>query len=240
MTTAGIRLRAVLFDAAGTLIELREPVGETYGRTAREFGVDLPAWRLDDAFARILARAPARVFPEALPEEIEACERSWWRDVVRSTFLAADSTTRFADFDAFFDRLYRVFSDSDVWRCRDGCHAALRALRTRGLLLGVVSNFDRRLPALLDALDLGSCFDVVVLPSDAGAEKPDPRIFAFALDRLRVGAADAVYVGDSHTRDLAGARAAGMRAIDAASLATLEDLPGRLTAGIPPHRSEPA
>ena len=61
----GSEIRAVLFDAVGTLIELREPVGETYARMARPFGVALPAWRVDDAFRRILKRAPPLVFPDA-------------------------------------------------------------------------------------------------------------------------------------------------------------------------------
>ena len=51
-------IRAVLFDAAGTLIELAESVGETYARIAERFGVALPASRLDDAFYRVWASAP--------------------------------------------------------------------------------------------------------------------------------------------------------------------------------------
>ena len=85
-------IRAVLFDAAGTLIAPREPVGESYARLARDYGVALSAWRLDDAFRRIFAQAEPMVFPEAAPEEIPALERDWWRRVVRATFLAADST----------------------------------------------------------------------------------------------------------------------------------------------------
>jgi len=233
-------LRAVLFDAAGTLIELRENVGETYTRIARRFGVDVPAWRVDDAFARILSRAPARVSATGNAAETERTERDWWRDVVRSTFLAADSTARFSDFERYFETLYAAFSEASAWRCRAGCLDALRALRGRKLALGIVSNFDRRLPRLLAGLGIDGYFDAVVLPSDAGAEKPDPRIFRFALDRMRIPAENAVFVGDSNDRDLAGARAVGMRAIDVGSLATLSELPEFLTAevlGDPPNRS---
>ena len=70
----------------------------------------------------------------------------------------------------------------------------------------------------------------MVLPSDAGAEKPDPRIFQLALERLGTPAAASIFVGDSTERDVAGARAAGMRAIDVRSLATLCELPDRLGA----------
>ena len=223
-------IRAVLFDAVGTLIELREPVGETYARMARPFGVALPARRVDDAFRRVLRQAPPLVFPDAIAAETSRRERDWWRTLVRSTFLATDSTVRFSDFDAFFEGLYRAFSEPDAWSCRHGCRETLAELRARGLTTGVVSNFDRRLPGLLAALALAPLLDDVVLPSDAGAEKPDPRIFQLALERLGTPAAASVFVGDSAERDVAGARAAGMRAIDVGSLATLCELPDRLGA----------
>jgi putative hydrolase of the HAD superfamily len=221
-------IEAVLFDAAGTLIELREAVGSSYARVAREHGVDLPDWRLDDAFGRIFPQAPSLVFPDATESEIDACERRWWRAIVRSTFLATDSTAVFEDFDGFFDALYREFSLPETWRPKSGCHAMLAELRRRGVALGVVSNFDRRLYGLLDDLKIAPLVDTIVLPSEAGAEKPAPEIFEFALSRLDTTAAASVFVGDSQAEDIHGARAVGIRTIDATSLANFDDFPDRL------------
>jgi putative hydrolase of the HAD superfamily len=92
----------------------------------------------------------------------------------------------------------------------------------------VVSNFDHRLEPLLAGLGLRALLDVVVRPADAGAAKPDPRIFAHALARLGVPAAAAVYVGDDAEHDVAGARGAGLAAIHVAELATLAELPARI------------
>jgi putative hydrolase of the HAD superfamily len=225
---ADARIEAVLFDAAGTLIELREPVGDTYARFARDHGVDLPAWRIDDAFRRIFAQAPPLVFPEAAADEVAARERGWWRAVVRSTFLATDSTARFDDFDAFFDALFVEFSRPACWRVRSGCEAMLETLQRRGLALGVVSNFDRRLHGLLAAVGIAERLDVVVLPSDALAQKPAPAIFELALTRLGVPASSAVFVGDSHAEDIRGARSVGMHAVDVGSLANWAEFPDRL------------
>lgn len=222
------RIDAVLFDAAGTLIELHEPVGETYARFARAHGVDLPAWRIDDAFRRIFGQAPPLVFPGASGEQLAEYERAWWREVVRSTFLATDGAARFDDFDLFFDALYLEFSRPGCWRARPGCDAMLVELRRRGLALGVVSNFDRRLHGLLAGLGLAERLDAVVLPSDAGAQKPAAAIFELALERLGAAAAASVFVGDSHVDDVEGARAAGMRAVDVASLANWSEFPDRL------------
>jgi putative hydrolase of the HAD superfamily len=223
-------IRAVLFDAAGTLIDLREPVGESYARIARCHGVEISAWRLEDAFRRVLSQAPPMVYPDAAAADVPAHERDWWRDVVRKTFLAADSARRFGDFEACFRELWQHFSGPEAWAPIAGAKSLLQRLRERRLLTAVVSNFDARLPALLRALGLAQQLDTIVIPSQARAVKPDAAIFAYALDRLCVDGAEALFVGNDTERDIEGARAAGMRALDVSSLATLDALESRLDA----------
>lgn len=226
-------VRAVLFDAVGTLIEPVRSVGETYAVAARRHGVELPAWRLDDAFARILARAKPMVFPGLSPPEAAAQERAWWRRVVRDTYRAADQQVRFDDFEACFAELWKWYAGPEAWRERPEAGRTLRTLKAAGLATGVISNFDQRLPDLLLALGLRKDLDAVVLPAHVGAAKPDRRIFECALAALGVCAAEAVYVGDDADRDLAGARAAGVAAIHVHSLATLAALPARLVGSEP-------
>ena len=87
--------------------------------------------------------------------QVEECERAWWRTVVRSVFDVADATPQFDDFERFFERLFAHFATAAAWCCADGAAPALAALRARGLHVGMVSNFDHRLPPLLDALGQG-------------------------------------------------------------------------------------
>jgi putative hydrolase of the HAD superfamily len=231
---------AVLFDAAGTLIETVEPVGESYARIAAVHGVALPAWRLGDAFARILRGAPPRVFPGATRERVATLERRWWREVVRATFLAADGTARFEDFEGFFEALFEHFAGPDAWRARAGAGQALDRLRERGTRTGVVSNFDARLGPILTGLGLSQRLDAVVLPIDAGAAKPDPAIFDLALARLGCPAGACVYVGDDSERDIAAVRRLGLRAIAVGGLATLAEVPERLDAFVAGAEASPA
>jgi putative hydrolase of the HAD superfamily len=56
-------------------------------------------------------------------------------------------------------------------------------------------------------------FSVVVASSEIGAGKPDPRILTETAERLGVPIADAIAIGDSLEKDVAGARAAGMRIV---------------------------
>jgi putative hydrolase of the HAD superfamily len=219
-----LRLRAVLLDAAGTLIHPREAVGESYARIAREHGVDVPGWRVDDAFRRVLRAAPPMLAAD------DDGERAWWRDIVRATFRAADQMQHFADFDACFAALFGHFARSDAWRVADDAPAALETLRRAGRRVAVASNFDHRLPALLRGLGLDRDLDLVWLPRDAGFAKPDPRFFLAACERLGVAPAEAVAVGDDPELDLETARRAGLRAIDVASLASLGALPAQIDA----------
>jgi len=113
---------------------------------------------------------------------------------------------------AAFDRLV----EDDPPRVAPGARTALRALRSQGFRLGVVSNVTlesgggaRR---LLDLLRLRPLFDTVVLSTDRGYAKPDPRLFLRALRRLGVEPSRAWYVGDLPT-DVEGATAAGMHPI---------------------------
>lgn len=217
-------ISAVLFDAVGTLIELREPVGETYARFAREHGMEIRPGAAQDAFVNAMRAMPPMAFPGHAPSAVYASEREWWRTVVRSVFEATGTAAPPAQFDACFYRLFCHFAGSAAWRAADGAADVLAALRRRGVRTGVVSNFDHRLRPLLDALGLVSLLDVIVLPSDVGAAKPDPRIFEYALEQLGVRAAEAIYVGDDADEDVAAAQRVGLRAVDVATLPDLRSL----------------
>jgi len=79
--------------------------------------------------------------------------------------------------------------------------------------LGIVSNFYGNLATVCHNAGIRPLFGAIIDSARVGATKPDPRIFQCALDALGVAPADAVFVGDSPTRDMAGARAIGMRHI---------------------------
>jgi len=76
--------------------------------------------------------------------------------------------------------------------------------------LGIVSNFYGNLPFICRQVGLARFFDVVVDSSNVGYSKPDPRIFFSALNRLQVDPKESVFVGDSISRDLRGAKSLGM------------------------------
>ncbi len=221
------RIRAVLFDAVGTLLTTRESVGETYARHARAHGVDVPAARLNEAFGRVLRAAESNLHPGSTPKQSAELERNWWRERVRESFRAADQEAPFDQgaFERCFEELWLHYSGAAGFAAMPGARRMLDALKARGLRLAVLSNFDQRLPGLLRALHLDDCFEAVILPLLAGAAKPDPRIFEFGLSRLGVSAGEALYVGDDPVTDIRAARAVGMHALNVDTLESLEQLP---------------
>lgn len=90
---------------------------------------------------------------------------------------------------------------------------ALAALRAAGMRLAIVSNWDCSLRRVLGELGLAGAVDAIIVSAEAGAPKPDAAIFLAALEELRRGPAEAVFVGDSLETDVLGARAAGLRGL---------------------------
>ncbi len=202
-------VRAVFFDAAGTLFHLRSSVGQAYARQAARFGVNADPAEIDARFREAFRAAPPMAFPGATAADIESCERRWWADVVRRAFAAY----QFDDFPAFFAALFSHFARPEAWALYGDVVPTLAALRRRVAVIGVISNFDGRLEGLLHGLGLAPFLDSVTLSSRVGAAKPDPRIFLHALRRHGLRPGEALHAGDSAEEDVAGALAAGMQAL---------------------------
>ena len=115
---------------------------------------------------------------------------------------------------------------------------ALRELRARGLRLIVVSNWDHSLHERLDETGIAALVDGAVASAEFGHAKPDAAIFAHAVELAGVPPEAALHVGDSPDADVAGALAAGLRAVlvardetpavpaDVPVIASLAELPG--------------
>jgi putative hydrolase of the HAD superfamily len=132
--------------------------------------------------------------------------------------------------------LRAVFADQVWTRVVPGAAELLRALRSAGLQVALVSNADGRLVRNLRDLALcqvgqgrGVEVEVILDSAVVGLEKPDPRFFARALAELRVEPHEAVHVGDTVHADVVGAIAAGVT--------PLHFVPyGDCASGVPAHR----
>jgi HAD superfamily hydrolase (TIGR01509 family) len=113
-------------------------------------------------------------------------------------------------------RCAQLFFDEATQDVHDDARALLASLKYRGFRTGVVTNsiFPGELftPRLAE-LGIAGYVDAFVSSADAGRSKPDPRPYEVALERIGVSAQEAHFVGDRVDTDIAGARAAGLRAV---------------------------
>jgi putative hydrolase of the HAD superfamily len=90
----------------------------------------------------------------------------------------------------------------------------LRQLKQHNKTVGLVSNFDHppHVRRLLSENGWAHIFDTIIISSEVGVQKPEPAIFALALQNTGIAPTDAIYVGDTHD-DVVGAIAAGIHPI---------------------------
>lgn len=203
-------LKAIFFDAAGTLIRTARPVGESYAFLAKRYGLEVLPQEIRERFRACFSSAPPLAFPGAQDKEIKALERQWWKELVRKIF---EPYGRFAHFDNYFSELFSYFSKPEAWSLYPETAETLSALREQGFILEVISNFDSRLFAILDGLGIASRFDSIVISSQVGYAKPAPEIFHAALGLHRLKTDEALHVGDSPDKDAVGANGAGLTGV---------------------------
>ncbi|QJE95731.1 HAD-IIIA family hydrolase [Luteolibacter luteus] len=202
-------IRALCFDAAGTLIEPAEPVAEVYARTSAAAGYPVEVDAVRRAFGVTFSGI---VDPDwdSHPHG-DAAEREWWKSVVCGTFgeiLGEPLPDAFGR--EIFHALFDHYADPQAWRVFPEVQEVLAASREAGFRIAVVSNFDRRLHAILEGHALH--FEAVITSADARSRKPEPAIFRHALALLGLSPQELFHVGDSRIADLEGAHALGIPA----------------------------
>lgn len=205
--------QVIFFDAVGTLFGVQGSVGHVYADIAQKYGVTAAPQTLNQAFGAAFRDAGNPAFPGVAPSQLPTHEYHWWRHVAIGTFRQAGVLSQFDDFDAFFDDLFQHFATAAPWYLYDDTLPTLAQLRSHGITLGVVSNFDSRLHQVLSELGLATYFSSVTISTEVGAAKPDTLIFECALAKHGSHATQAWHVGDSLEEDYRAATAAGLNGI---------------------------
>ena len=197
------RTRAVLLDALGTLVELDDPASRLRAALLERAGVDVGLEAAQRGFGAEIGYYLVNQMRGSDLAGLEAL-----RDDCATAMLDAMSrdeldhaSVRAAMLEAL---AFRTFPD---------VRPALRELRDRGLRLVVVSNWDCSLPEWLDRAGIGELVDGSISSAVVGEAKPAPAVFEAGLRLAGCDAAEALFAGDSVDNDVAGARAAGLRAV---------------------------
>ena len=176
-----MKIKGVLFDLDGTLVNTTPLILESFRHTFTEFGLPVPAdSELVAGFGLPMRTAVTAYMPEEMADEF--C-------------------------DAY--RAYQRTRHDELIQGIDGVAETLSALKQSGIKMAVVTSKKR--PAAIRDLgcyDLVEYFDTIIACDDCAENKPLPGPSLMALKRLGLNGADCLAVGDS-PYDLQSARAAG-------------------------------
>jgi HAD superfamily hydrolase (TIGR01509 family) len=190
----------------GTLLALEPPGPRLAAELRCSHGIELSTAEAEEGFAAEIAHYRAHHLEGRDPEALEGLRMDCAR-VLRAALPA-----RVGEAIALAE-LREAMLGSLRFAPYPEVRETLRVLRARGCRLVVVSNWDISLPAVLREAGIEEALDGVLTSAMLGCAKPDAEIFAAALELAGVAAEEAVHVGDSLECDVAGALAAGVRAV---------------------------
>jgi putative hydrolase of the HAD superfamily len=191
-------LDAVTVDAMGTLVELEAPV--------ERLAEALQAWEVERSHEEV-AEAFRTEVAFYLEHKLSARDEQGLADLRQEcSRVFLESAGAEIDPAAFSP----AFVGAMVFEPVPGAVAAIECLRSAGLALACVSDWDIGLEEQLEKAGIDHLFDLILTSAEVGAPKPDRAIFEETLRRLAVPARRALHVGDGDS-DRAGASATGMR-----------------------------
>ncbi|HEV3142811.1 MAG TPA: HAD-IA family hydrolase [Gemmataceae bacterium] len=195
-------VRAIFFDAVGTLLHPSPLAHEVYAEVGAKFGHFLPTeiirTRFREAF-QLQEQHDAR--NDWATSEKRELRR--WQEIVRTVF----------EDDKLFSQLWQHFAEPSAWRVIPEAGEVLAELSRRSFVLGLASNFDRRLHTVAAGFPELEPLGIRLISSEIGCRKPSPKFFEALVKAAGCTPQQILYVGDNPANDYEGATAAGLRAV---------------------------
>jgi putative hydrolase of the HAD superfamily len=195
-----VDFKAVIFDLFGTLVPSgrRDPYIASLRRSAELAGADadrfIEFWT-DRSFVDHRMKG---TFPSQVDYVRHVCTQLGVTPDDGAVEAAAEERTE-------FERL--------LLEPRTDAVTTLTHLKAAGLKLALMTSCPPQTPALWEETPFTPLFDVALFSSKLGLNKPDPRFYQLACERLGVPAGRCAYIGDGANCELDGARDAGMHPV---------------------------
>ena len=199
-------IRAVFFDAVGTLLHPEPDAAAVYAEVGCRLGsrLDVPTIR--------------RRFRAAFARQDEVDRANGWRtseerEVERWRSIVAETLDDISDPEQCFLTLYQHFAQPEHWRCDPAAAEVVGELQHQGRVVGLASNFDQRLHRGIAGWPALAELPHVLISSEIGWRKPAPQFFAALARATALELQEILYVGDDRVGDYEGARASGCQSL---------------------------
>ena len=203
-------ITTLLFDLGGTLhsahrtADSEQRFADRLIRRLADYGIDL------DTTPEVLARS-LRTNAEAYKHRgeldlTELDQTTIWNDYYLKEFaIGRERLEPIAEELSFLYDYERVINMR-----KPRLKETIETLHGMGIRMGIVSNIisTSLVPHVLNEYGISRYMECIVMSSEVGIRKPDPRIFDVAFQKMGVTAAESGYVGDTISRDVIGARRA--------------------------------
>ncbi len=203
-------IKAVFFDAGGTLLYIHPSVGNVYADVTREMGVELSNERIESRLREIWEEyAPTNAVREGDYRASDERDRKMWKEFLRRLYDDIDQLQDL-NFDDWFQQVFNRFGKPKTFELYEETLETLATLRKDGYHVGVVSNWDSRLISICEGLGVDEHVDFILPSAVAGYRKPSSKIFEQALEKAEVQPDEAMHIGDKELDDYRGARSVGL------------------------------
>jgi putative hydrolase of the HAD superfamily len=209
------RPRAIFFDAVGTLLHPAPPAAEVYASVGRDFGSSLSVDEIGKRFRTSFRRQEEE-------DALAGHATSEDREVRRWQTIVSEVLDDVSDHEGCFRRLFDHFAKPTSWTLEPDTGPVLATLAGEGYVLGLASNFDRRLHTVRAGFAELAPLRHVVVSSEVGHRKPSRLFFAELVRRTDLPPDEILLIGDDPYNDVAGAEVAGLQAL------RVDALPGGL------------
>jgi len=214
-------IRTIFFDAGYTLLRPAPSVIEVCQTVCRGYDVLLDREQLATQLttAEAYFREAGTLEQQTWASE-EAITRFWigYYTALLRPFIAEENDPLLTQ---CVSAIIDTFRQHTSWELFPDVLPTLQALQGRGFTLGIISDWESSLCAIVHGLDLGSYFDCLIISAVTRHAKPEYQLYETALQRANAIADYAIHIGDSYLHDVLGARSVGITPL-------LIDRPGRL------------
>lgn len=204
-------VKGIFFDLGQTLIY--PPTAEDFFQILSEYGVEIELERIRES----TYRADQHFFihyPWTIEERIEKFFPWYIEVLLRSLKLDLWAPP-------IVEQMFKTSPPRNRWLLYEDTLPVLRELKERGFYLGIITNWillgktswDKGAREVIEEVGIGEYMDRIVVSTEEGIKKPERPIFLRALQRSNLKKKEVLFVGDSYTEDIVGAREAGLAPI---------------------------
>ncbi|RHX81611.1 hydrolase [Leptospira yasudae] len=209
-----MRYHKYLFlDVGDTILHLKKSAGETYLEILLEAGLKKEK-NAGEVYRKAFSESWHKMNENAPPDHRDKYQHhpggtpGWWKE------LLEDFLERIPDrvsIEKAFPIIYHRFADPELWTVDPGFWDLKEHCKNENWGLGVISNWDHRLKALLEAKGILEYLNPVIVSAEFGYEKPSPKIFEEAMRLVELPGESLVYCGDKYDLDVAVPKSLGWR-----------------------------